>query len=297
MKYVNSILIIAILFTIYSCSDNPTELIDIEPSVNMHAGKGISDSFGVYIGNAEFVVNIPASGDYHLQYKTETDSFDLIFNVRDSALILIGLDSLDKVQSAALTEIIISNSSTEPLQGTQVSESVILYYVTGNIIPWNNIVQKPGSSILILIDEGNELPGDEVIILEEENIYPKEPICFGEHTLVNSYSAFECQISNGFNAVAGGGYWIRMSIGFDQENGEAEARAARPDISLPVTMNGVSLSMADTTVVEYNQPAGFWEVNAYYCTGILTAGEYIIVGESYNKGEYIDRATCILTVK
>jgi len=47
----------------------------------------------------------------------------------------------------------------------------------------------------------------------------------------------------------------------------------------------------------YNQPAGFWEVNAYYCTGILTAGEYIIVGESYNKGGFIDRATCVLTVK
>ncbi len=174
---------------------------------------------------------------------------------------------------------------------------MILYYGIGEIIPWDNISQEPGSLILILIEDGKVIPSNDVIILEEGEIYPEEQICIGEHTLENSYNVFACQISQGFEVVAGGWYWIRMSIGFETENGEADARSEKPDIYLPVTMNDTPLTMADSTVVEYNQPAGFWEVNAYYCTGKLTAGEYIIIGESYNKGEFVDQAICKLTVK
>ena len=53
------------------------------------------------------------------------------------------------------------------------------------------------------------------------------------------------------------------------DEGEAEARAEQPSVSLAVTMNGVTLPMDGDTVVEHNGLAHFWEVNSYHCTGIL----------------------------
>ena len=87
-----------------------------------------------------------------------------------------------------------------------------------------------------------------------------------------------------------------MSTGY-ANGGENEARADQPNISLKVRMNGIMLPMDHSTVVEYNNGAGFWEVNSYHCTGNLEPGQYTIVGTSYRKGEYIDSATFVLEAR
>ncbi len=288
-------LIITILF---SCSeDNSTEPINTEPSVSLYANQGISGEFGIFIGEEEFAVNIPATGDYHLQYTTANGTYDIVFHVQDSALIFIEPENADEVQTATVSKIDIPDSIKKQSKNFPVSDNVTLYFDSGDIIPWDNFLQDPGFSDIVLIDEGSEVSSAEVIVLEKEDVHPELQICIGEHTLTNSYNVFACQISEGFKVDSTGWYWIRMSIGFEIGDGEAEARAARPQISLTVTLNGVSLSMDDTTIVEYNQPAGFWEVNAYYCTGTLEKGKYKIVGKSYNKTEYVDSAVCVFTVK
>ncbi len=112
----------------------------------------------------------------------------------------------------------------------------------------------------------------------------------GDKNLGNSKNVFACQFNNGFDVLAGGEYWIRMSIGF---NSEAEAIADKPNIVLDVTMNGSTLPMDGDTVIEYNGE-GFWEINSYHCTGSLAPGTYNITGTSYRNGNYVDSANCVL---
>ena len=126
---------------------------------------------------------------------------------------------------------------------------------------------------------------------------PLQPECTGSHTIENSINVFACQFAGGYIVNSEGWYWIRMSIGFESDNGEAEARADQPNISLAVTMNGTTLPMDGDTVVEYNDGAGFWEINSYHCTGTLAPGTYTIIGTSYRSGEYVGSATCVLTAQ
>ncbi|MFZ2630157.1 MAG: DUF1566 domain-containing protein [Desulfosalsimonadaceae bacterium] len=118
----------------------------------------------------------------------------------------------------------------------------------------------------------------------------------GNKSIWNSLNVFSCQFNNGFNVPAGGEYWIRMGIGFEGANGEAEAIADKPNIALAVTMNGEALPMDGDTVIQYNDAAGFWEINSYHCTGTLTQGTYNITGTSYKNGNYVDSANFVLTV-
>lgn len=112
--------------------------------------------------------------------------------------------------------------------------------------------------------------------------------CPPEHTLLNSMNVFAHSFRAGPTYIQSGrATWIRMSIGF---NNYQEAVNDHPNIGLTVTMNGVPLAMDGTTVVEYNDAAGFWEVNSYHCTGSLPAGSYTIIGTSYRRGQYVDSA-------
>lgn len=120
--------------------------------------------------------------------------------------------------------------------------------------------------------------------------------CEGVRNLDN-INVFACQFQGGVTVIPGSAYWIRMSIGYEVENGQAAAIADKPNISLPVTMNDVPLAIDGDTVVEYNDGTEFWEINSYYCTGILSPGVYTIVGTQYrNNDDYIGSATCALTV-
>jgi hypothetical protein len=91
--------------------------------------------------------------------------------------------------------------------------------------------------------------------------------------------------------VSGESYWIRMSIGFEGDNGCDEAVADYENISLSVTLNGTDLELYESTRIEYNYLAGFWEINGYYHSGILEKGTYEIVGTSYYGGDCVDSAT------
>ncbi len=107
MKYLNCFIIAILVCVFFSCSkSNTPEPLEVKSPVNMKASAAISDKYGIFIGESEFCVNVPESGDYHLKYVTETkkdtktkakvDTFNLIFHVQDSALIYISLDSLMK---------------------------------------------------------------------------------------------------------------------------------------------------------------------------------------------------------
>jgi hypothetical protein len=112
--------------------------------------------------------------------------------------------------------------------------------------------------------------------------------CPPEHDLRNSMNVFAHSFRDRPTYIERGrATWIRMSIGF---NNYQEAVNDHPHIGLTVTMNGVPLAMDGETVVEYNDGAGFWEVNSYHCTGALPAGSYLIVGTSYRRGQYVDSA-------
>ncbi len=115
--------------------------------------------------------------------------------------------------------------------------------------------------------------------------------------VLHTFNVYARSAADGPTVVnSGGSYWIRMSIGYGAE-GEAEARAEQPDISLSVTMNGIELPMAGPTQVEYNDGAGIWEINSYHCTGPLAPGIYSIVGTSYRGGEVVDSASFVLLAK
>lgn len=291
----NSILYLFCIFFIVACvKEAPTEPVNAVELENIDSKQGVSDNYGVYKSDTGFAVNVPTTGDYHLHYTTNEGIFDLIFHIIDSALIIIRLDEGTEIHDATLAKIVIDNPPSQPIL---VNEDLILYYATGDNIPWESFSSELGSTPLTLIENGNTISSSVVIILEAEDLNPGIEMCTGEHTLTNSYNVFACEISEGFTVDSGGWYWIRMSIGFETPNGEAEAREAKPTISLPVWMDGISLSMVDTTIVEYNEPAGFWEVNAYYCTEELTTGEYVILGKSYWNSEFVDSSVCIFTVK
>lgn len=110
--------------------------------------------------------------------------------------------------------------------------------------------------------------------------------CLQTPGVLHSFNVFARSFAGSPTIVdSGGSYWIRMSTGYT-EGGEAqEARADQPNISLSVTMNGVELPMTGPTRVEYNDGAGFWEVNSYHCTGALAPGMYNIVGTTNRIGE------------
>ncbi len=113
-----------------------------------------------------------------------------------------------------------------------------------------------------------------------------------------SFNMFACMFSGGIRLAANCEYLVRMSIGYhDGAEGEAEAQAAMPGVSLPTSMDGAPLAAVTGNVVEYNSGTNFWEVNQYYTTGILASGTYTIVGQSYSNGQYVDQATCVITAR
>ena len=122
--------------------------------------------------------------------------------------------------------------------------------------------------------------------------------CSQQYNIDNSINVFSCETDGGFSIKAGRSYWIRMSTGFEGENGEQEARDHLPNFEMTVTINDVSLPMDGTLIVEYNDGAGFWEINSYHCTGDLDVGEYELIGTGYSHGELVGWSpSCILTVK
>jgi len=94
--------------------------------------------------------------------------------------------------------------------------------------------------------------------------------------------------------VSGESCWIRMSIGFEGDNGLDEAAADYENISFSVTVNGTALELYQGTRIEYNYGADFWEINGYYHSGILEEGTYELVGTSYWGGNYVDSATFLI---
>lgn len=262
--------------------------------IEFSAKPGIPGAYGIYIGKGTFAVNIPDSGDYYLYFVVSSEPHDMLFNLKSSALLEFTHDTLLAIGDASVKKLDLPAAYKHNQKGYLISESVFLYYRLDAEIPWDSVNVISETPEISLVADGEEVPGDSVVVLDSSVVYPQPIPCNEAYTLDNSYNVFACSFSPAFYASTGGSKWIRMSIGFDQENGEAVARATRPDIYLPVTMDGNPLTMVDSTTVEYNGPAGFWEVNAYYCTGFLTAGVHTIVGESYNQGVYIDRAVCTL---
>lgn len=101
-------------------------------------------------------------------------------------------------------------------------------------------------------------------------------------------------LSNTVELSSGKSYWIRMSIGFEGNNGEAEAIANKNNTTFSVTLNGNELKLSGDTKIEYYN---FWEIKGYYCTGILAKGSHKIVGTSYLGGNYVDSASLTLIAK
>lgn len=108
----------------------------------------------------------------------------------------------------------------------------------------------------------------------------------------NSFNVFSYSFLPGstIKLASGGSYWIRMSIGFEGDNGYNEAVDDYENISLSVTLNGNELELYESTRIEYNHLVNFWEINGYYYTGVLEKGTYEIVGTSYRGGNYVGSA-------
>lgn len=114
----------------------------------------------------------------------------------------------------------------------------------------------------------------------------------------NTWNVFWCsfQQDSTIELVSGRSYWIRMSIGFEEGNGYDDAVGDYENISFSVTLDGYELELYENTKIEYNQWAGFWEINGYYHTEVLEKGIYEIIGTSYNSGTYVDSATFFIIV-
>lgn len=291
-------LVLVVVFLAYACGrDDNDDIIKNTQQFEIVPKAGIPGAYGIYIGEGTFAVNIPDSGDFYLAFDVSSENHELLFNVKSSTLLELKHDTLLFLNDASLKKIDLPASFTENQKGYKISESVFLYYQLDAVIPWDSVNVIHESPEITLVADGVEVAGDSVVVLDSSEVYPAPIPCNEAYTLDNSYNVFACSFSDAFYASTGGSKWIRMSIGFDQDNGEAEARAARPDITLTATFDGTPMVMADSTVVEYNAPAGYWEVNAYYCTGFLTAGTHTIVGESYNKGIFVDQAVCTLVAQ
>ncbi|HUW21876.1 MAG TPA: hypothetical protein VMW41_04385 [Candidatus Bathyarchaeia archaeon] len=123
----------------------------------------------------------------------------------------------------------------------------------------------------------------------------------------NTLNAFygTSQKNSTVEVEAGKSYWIGMSDGLnngqfkdesDKGKAEADAFVNEENITFSVTLNDSELKLSGATKMEYTN-AGFWEVNGYYCTGILEIGSYKIVGTTYHKGNYVDSASFTLIAK
>ncbi len=152
---------------------------------------------------------------------------------------------------------------------------------------------QPASGMLMDGSDDTDTDGDGTP--DDQDLYD----CFGTPSLDNSVSMFECSDKNVHSVDQGSAVWLRMSIGFEDIDygGHALAQEAAHSasdnnkIELPVEYSGVDLvpyvdSTIKTQFVEDNEDAGFWEVNSYYCTGVLTeATQYVYTGENSNSLE------------
>ena len=109
----------------------------------------------------------------------------------------------------------------------------------------------------------------------------------------NSFNVFWCSFleDSTITLASGESYWIRMSIGFEGDNGYNEAGADYENISFSVTLNGTDLELYGSTRIEYNHGVGFWEINGYYHSGTLEKGTYEIVATTYRGGNYFGTVT------
>jgi hypothetical protein len=119
---------------------------------------------------------------------------------------------------------------------------------------------------------------------------------YGSSNIIN---LFTCQFAGG--AVGENGEWIRMSIGFEEGSLDGQQEAAEeafPYVSFVVTLDGELLEPQMPLTVEYNDGAGFWEINEYFFLEDLAPGTHSLLGKTYNQleGGYIDTATCSLIV-
>jgi len=131
----------------------------------------------------------------------------------------------------------------------------------------------------------------------EATAIPIPPMQVAECSEVHTSSNVIASVgSSEWVVSAGREYWVRMVWGFPSET---EAKNAQPYITFTsMTMNGSPLSMDGRPVVEYQPGNGWWEVNAYYCTGVLAPGKYTIVGSAYYSAahsSYVDH--CVVTAE
>ena len=122
-----------------------------------------------------------------------------------------------------------------------------------------------------------------------------DSILLGAETpdIQNSMNVFWCSFleDSTITLASGESYWIRMSIGFEGDNGYNEAGADYENISFSVTLNGTDLELYGSTRIEYNHGVGFWEINGYYHSGTLEKGTYEIVATTYRGGNYFGTVT------
>lgn len=134
------------------------------------------------------------------------------------------------------------------------------------------------------------------------------PLPNSSFPLLNVYSSDngERPLVNTLELQSGRSYWVRMSDGMngglfrdkeDKSEAEAIAYVNKEDITFSVILNGSELKLSGATKIEYNNYADFWEINGYYCTGILEKGSHKIVGTSYHGGNYVDSASLTLIAK
>ncbi len=141
-KFVRSLLLLGLLAGITACktsdsyhSQNPTDPTGglVIWQSNFSASRGISDGFGVYKGHEYFQIQVPA-GDYLLTYRTNNNTFYIVFHAPESARLLIGLQSGDEVLEATVYHGTILDTSNADVQGT-----VTLYSELGASGAWNHL--------------------------------------------------------------------------------------------------------------------------------------------------------------
>lgn len=144
-----------------------------------------------------------------------------------------------------------------------------------------------------------KFPSNNVMFFAQWEYDPINPFvtCAQNPEVKNSLNIYACNLGNGYTLAEGNSYWIRSSMGFNGEDGEARAKEALSSYNAVVMLNDDTLPMDKSPLVEYNSKAGFWEVNSYHCTGTLGLGVYELKGTTSLNGSFSDEVKCKLKVE